>query len=33
LPSPRFIPPDPAQPIPTNDAVLQGVVSCLLRTM
>jgi len=33
LPSPRFIPPEPAQPIPTNDAVLQGVVSCLLRTM
>jgi len=33
LPSPRFAPPAPTQPIPTTDAVLQGVVSCLVRTM
>ena len=33
LPSPGFIPPLPAQPIASNDAVLQGVVSCLIRTM
>lgn len=33
LPSPRFAPPSPTQPIPTTDAVLQGVVSCLVRTM
>lgn len=33
LPSPRFAPPSPIQPIPTTDAVLQGVVSCLVRTM
>lgn len=33
LPSPHFAPPSPTQPIPTTDAVLQGVVSCLVRTM
>jgi len=33
LPSPHFSPPQPARPIPANDAVLQGVVSCLVRTM
>jgi len=33
LPSPHFIPSQPAKPIPTNDAVLQGVVCCLVRTM
>jgi len=33
LPSPRFAPPPPAQPIPNHDAVLQGVVSCLVRSM
>ena len=33
LPSPHFSPPQPARPIPANDAVLQGAVSCLVRTM
>ena len=33
LPSPRFAPPSPAQTIPTQDAVLQGVVSCLVRAL
>lgn len=33
LPTPRFILAPTTQPIPTNDAVLQGVVSCLIRTM
>ena len=33
LPSPRFNPPPPALTIPNADAVLQGVVCCLVRTM
>ena len=33
LPTPRFTPPPPAQPIATTDAVLQGVVSCLVRIL
>jgi hypothetical protein len=33
LPQPGFLPPSPAKPIPQDDAVLQGVVTCLVRTM
>jgi len=33
LPKPSFLPPSPAKPIPQDDAVLQGVVTCLVRTM
>jgi hypothetical protein len=33
LPQPTFLPPSPAKPIPQDDAVLQGVVTCLVRTM
>jgi hypothetical protein len=27
------VPPSPTKPIPHDDAVLQGVVTCLVRTM
>jgi hypothetical protein len=33
LPQPGFLPPSSAKPIPQDDAVLQGVVTCLVRTM
>lgn len=33
LPRPSFLPPSPSKPIPLEDAVLQGVVTCLLRAM
>ena len=33
LPQPVFLPPSPSKPIPHDDAVLQGVVTCLVRTM
>ena len=32
-PKPHFLPPSPAPSIPVNDAVLQGVVTCLVRIM
>lgn len=32
LPRPAFIPPPPSKSIPQEDAVLQGVVTCLVRT-
>lgn len=33
LPQATFTPPSPLQPIRKDDAVLQGVVTCLVRTM
>ena len=33
LPQTTFTPPSPLQPIQKDDAVLQGVVTCLVRTM
>ncbi len=33
LPQATFTPPAPLEPIPKDDAVLQGVVTCLVRTM
>jgi len=33
LPKPRFLPPSPSPSIPENEAVLQGVVTCLVRMM
>lgn len=32
-PAPRFLPPSPSASIPEDDAVLQGVVVCLIRLM
>jgi len=33
LPKPSFLPPSPSKPIPESDAVLQGVVTCLVRSL
>ena len=33
LPKPSFHPPTPSKPIPESDAVLQGVVTCLVRSL
>lgn len=33
LPMPGFLPPSPGKIIPPEDTVLQGVVTCLVRTM
>ena len=32
-PKPHFLPPSPSPSLPENDAVLQGVVTCLVRMM
>jgi len=32
-PKPQFLPPSPSPSIPENEAVLQGVVTCLVRMM
>ena len=32
-PKPHFLPPSPSPSIPENEAVLQGVVTCLVRMM
>ncbi len=33
VPNPHFLPPSPNPAIPASEAVLQGVVVCLIRTM